>query len=328
MKKSSLVLLIAISAGAWFALQQYDLRGLENLQRVRGSSSASGEQGVPPPPEGKETIRIASFNLQSFDREKSQHAAVMDILARVIREFDVIAVQEVRSTRPEVLRTLMEFINQGETDYSILVGPQVDRDSRGETFAYIYNQATIQTDRGAAYVVDDPYGLLERPPLVGWFRVRGPPENQAFTFTLVNIHAEPSGRAGKPARLDAMYRSVFYEVRDDGRGEDDLIMLGVFNADDRHLGKLREIPGLLAAISATPTDTRRKNQSDNLVFQLPATGEYTGCSGVFDFLREYNLTLEEALQVSDHLPVWAEFSAREGGELPAMAGRRGITRRP
>ncbi|MFW6171849.1 MAG: endonuclease/exonuclease/phosphatase family protein [Planctomycetota bacterium] len=326
MKKSSLVLLIAITGGAWFALQRYDLRGLENLQLVRRSSSASEGKGAPPPEEN-DAIRIASFNLQSFDLEKSRHAAVMDILARVIREFDVIAVQEVRPTRPEVLRNLMDVINQGETEYSILAGSQVDRASP-ETFAYIYNQATVETDRAAAYVVEDPERLLEHPPLAGWFRVRGPPESQAFTFTLVNVHAEPSRGSGKPAQLDAIYQSVFYQVRDDGRGEDDLIMLGCFNADEQHLGKLQEIPGLLAAISATPTDTRRKNQYDNLVFQSPATAEYTGRSGVFDFLREYNLTLQEALQVSDHLPVWAEFSAREGGQSPAMAARRGITGGP
>lgn len=328
MKKSSLVLLIAITGAAWFALQRYDLQGLENLHLVRRSSRSTDEHGVPPSPEGKDTIRIASFNLQSFDLEKSQRAPVMDILGRIMREFDVIAVQEVCSTRPEVLRTLMDFVNQGETSYSILLGPHVDRTSRVETFAYIYNQATIQTDHAAAYVVEDPDGLLNRPPLVGWFRVRGPPAHQAFTFTLVNLHAEPNRRSGKTTQLDPIYQSVFYQVRDDGRGEDDLIMLGIFNADDQHLGTLQEIPGLLAAISATATDTRHKNQYDNLVFQLPATGEHTGRSGVFDFLREYNLTLEEALQVSDHLPVWAEFSAREGGEAPAMAARRGITRRP
>jgi hypothetical protein len=30
-------------------------------------------------------------------------------------------------------------------------------------------------------------------------------------------------------------------------------------------------------------------------------------------MREHNLTMEQALEVSDHLPVWAEFSSTEGG---------------
>ena len=29
-------------------------------------------------------------------------------------------------------------------------------------------------------------------------------------------------------------------------------------------------------------------------------------------MRQYNLSLQEALEISDHLPVWAEFSIFEG----------------
>ena len=76
---------------------------------------------------------------------------------------------------------------------------------------------------------------------------------------------------------------------------------------------------MMAALSRMPTNTRQTQQFDNLVFQLPATNEYAGHSGTFDFMREYNLTLEQALQVSNHLPVWAEFNMQEGGAAPAIA---------
>jgi hypothetical protein len=46
-----------------------------------------------------------------------------------------------------------------------------------------------------------------------------------------------------------------------------------------------------------------------------------GRSGVLDFMRDGNLTLEEALEVSDHLPVWAEFSIFEGGTIGRVATR-------
>jgi deoxyribonuclease-1-like protein len=156
---------------------------------------------------------------------------------------------------------------------------------------------------------------LHRPPFVGWFRVRGPPPDQAFTFTLVNVHTDPDEVAEEMRVLD----DVFFKVRDDGRNEDDLILLGDFNADDQHLDELGRVSGMMAAISRTPTNTRQTQQYDNLVFQFPATSEYAGRSGVFDFLREFNLTIEQALQVSDHLPVWAEFSMHEGGVVPAVA---------
>ena len=44
-----------------------------------------------------------------------------------------------------------------------------------------------------------------------------------------------------------------------------------------------------------------------------ATTEFTGTSAVFDLMDRYNLTMDQALEVSDHMPVWAEFSIYEGG---------------
>jgi hypothetical protein len=48
-----------------------------------------------------------------------------------------------------------------------------------------------------------------------------------------------------------------------------------------------------------------------MIYHQPSTTEYSGRWGVYDLQRHYNLTLEQALMVSDHLPIWAEFSAYE-----------------
>jgi hypothetical protein len=106
---------------------------------------------------------------------------------------------------------------------------------------------------------------------------------------------------------------VMRVVRDDGRNEDDVILLGDLNVDNRHLGQLGTVPGVVWTVSDTPTNTRGNAQYDNIVFYGRATVEYTGRSGVYDFLREFDLTVEQALEVSDHMPVWAEFSIYEGG---------------
>ncbi|NMC21084.1 MAG: deoxyribonuclease, partial [Thermogutta sp.] len=45
-----------------------------------------------------------------------------------------------------------------------------------------------------------------------------------------------------------------------------------------------------------------------------ATTEYTGKHGVMDLVRQFNISAGQAAQVADHLPVWAEFSTREGIE--------------
>ena len=140
---------------------------------------------------------------------------------------------------------------------------------------------------------------------------------EAFTFTLINVHTDPDIVATEMSVMDDVYRVV----RDDGRDEDDVIILGDFNADDAHLGELGQVPGITWAISGIPTNVRRTKQYDNIVFHSQATREFVGRSGVVDFMRDYNLSTEEALEVSDHLPVWAEFSIYEGGTPGYVASR-------
>ncbi|NQU24306.1 MAG: hypothetical protein HQ567_23740 [Candidatus Nealsonbacteria bacterium] len=49
--------------------------------------------------------------------------------------------------------------------------------------------------------------------------------------------------------------------------------------------------------------------------------EHTGTCGVFDLMAEFGLSVDEALEVSDHLPVWAEFSVRESTVVGPVARR-------
>jgi hypothetical protein len=38
-------------------------------------------------------------------------------------------------------------------------------------------------------------------------------------------------------------------------------------------------------------------------------------------ILQFNLTVDEALEVSDHMPVWAEFNLHEGGQGGRVATR-------
>jgi hypothetical protein len=182
-------------------------------------------------------------------------------------------------------------------------------------FAYVFDSQTIVTDRSQLYTLGDPQDLLRREPLVGWFRARKAPADSAFTFTLVNLHTEPRRLQQELDVLD----DVLYEVRDDGRREDDVILLGCFNADDRHLGELGLVRNLVATVRGVPTTVDQTAQTENILFQSAATDEFMGVSGVFDLLRAYNLSSEQSREVSDYLPLWAEFSIYEGGDRGRVA---------
>jgi len=96
--------------------------------------------------------------------------------------------------------------------------------------------------------------------------------------------------------------------------EDDVILLGDLNASETQLGRLGQIPGITWVVRGAKTNTRQNKAYDNIIFDGPATSEYTGHWGVFDLATHFGLSLESALTVSDHLPVWAEFGIWEASQ--------------
>lgn len=304
------VILAFVAAGGWYFFQNYQLEGLDQIAfRRKGVESADPVQPVARPDRTGGNIRLASFNIQVFGERKLRKPKVMAVLTDVIRRFDVVAIQEIRSVNQHVLPSLIELLNADGDPYDYVIGERQGRTSSKEQYAFVFDTETIEVDRAAAYSIDDPDDLLHRPPLVCPFRVRGPPSNETFTFTLINVHTDPDE---VDQELDVL-ADVYREVRRHSGGEDDIILLGDLNTDDRHLGRLGEVAGIRVVIAGAPTNTRQTKQYDNLALHGRSTTEFTGRAGVFDLMREYNLTLKQTLEVSDHLPVWAEFSAYEHG---------------
>lgn len=325
MRKSALLVYAAlIGGGIWFFLQNFSVEGLEGLfDKVKVSKKETGStHHVSAGPavaayQPGETITIASFNIQVFGQSKLGKPRAMEILAQIVRKFDVVAIQEIRSSAQDVMPRFLELINSTGRTYDYIIGERLGNSSSKEQYAYVFDLETIEVDRRYVYTVQDPDNLLHREPLVSWFRTRGPEPDEAFTFTLVNVHTDPDIVEIEMSVMD----DIFRVVRDDGRNEDDVIILGDFNADDRHFGELANVPGITWALSGVKTNTRKTKQYDNLVFHSRATNEFIGRAGVVDFMREFDLTLDEAIEVSDHLPVWGEFSIYEGG-LPARVATR------
>jgi endonuclease/exonuclease/phosphatase family metal-dependent hydrolase len=309
--------LAAMVFGGWQFLQKYEFKGLDNVRLEPRGGSAGGPAAGSAAASGGSAIKIASFNIQILGRSKIAQRKVMDVLCDVVRRFDVIAIQEVRANTDDILPRFIEKINSGGRRYDYLIGPRLGRTSSKEQYAFIFDTATIETDRTALYTVEDRADLLHREPLVASFRVRGPPPSEAFTFTLINVHTDPDEVPQEVAALAQAYQAV----RNDGRGEDDVILVGDLNADETKFGALGQIPNIAWAISGVPTNTIGTQTYDNILFHRTATSEFTGLTGVVDLMRDYQLTLDSAKEVSDHLPVWAEFSVYEGGQFGRVAGR-------
>lgn len=311
------VLGLLVFAGYW-VWQNYEFTGSLDHFSVRRRGAGTALRPVPPVARNSNAIRIASFNIEVFGESKLADPGVSAALVDVVRRFDVVAIQEIRAQSVDLIPRFLEAVNAGGAHYHYVPGPRLGRSNSKEQYAYIYNRASVEVDPGSIYTVDDPDDLLHREPLVTSFRVRGPKPEAAFTFTLVNIHVDPDEVGRELNVLD----DVYLAVQRDGRGEDDVILLGDFNADAGRLGQLGEISQLTPVITGkTPTNTLRTAQLDNIVITAHATTEFTGRAEVLDLVRDLNLTTQQAAAVSDHLPVWAEFSVFEGGPPAHLAER-------
>ena len=269
-----------------------------------------------PPPSGKPTdsILVASFNIQVFGEAKLAKPQVVDVLTRVVRRFDVVAVQEVRAKSDSVVPTFVNAINADGSRYQYVIGPRLGRTSSKEQYTFIYDSTRIEVDPSSVATLPNPGDKLHRPPLRARFRVRTNPPEAGFSFWLVDIHTDPDE---VPQEVDAL-ADAFVSMRSVIPDEDDVILLGDLNAGPPQFGRIKQIPGIGWAVSGTTTNTRRSKTYDNLIFDRTATTEYTGRWGVLDLQETFGLPLDKALEVSDHNPVWAAFSPWEAQRI---AGR-------
>lgn len=327
MKLLKLLVLVAIAGGGYWFLTHFRVQGFENLSiqprsaQTAGNPPSGGETS--PAPLQRTTLRIASVNLRPLDQDKLGRPQVVGRLVEILRSFDIIAIQGVIARNQSPLVFLVEQVNSDGLSYDFATTPQVGTEAVEEYSAYIFNRAVVDIDRATVARVEDPLKLFRHPPLLAAFRARGPAAKEAFTFTLVNVDTDPNQAT---AELDLL-ADVFRKVRDDGRGEDDVILLGYLVSAEPSVGQLAQVPNLTGAISSLPTTTRGTGVSENLYFDSRATDEFTARSGVLDLMRQFNISLREAVEISDHLPVWAEFSVYEGGQAGHIAAAATSTSR-
>ncbi len=266
------------------------------------------------------TIAVGSFNIQVLGQSKLQKPKAMDVLAKVVRRFDVIAIQELRSKDQDVIPRFLELINEDGSRFDFIIGPRLGRTTSKEQYVFLYDTRRIEVVPGSVYSAADPGDQLHREPLVATFRVRNSGASSSaipFSFTLINIHTDPDETDWE---LDAL-AEVYTRVQQDRIREDDVILLGDLNVDERHLGKMGRVPGILWAIADQPTNTRGTESYDNILFDREKTREFTGQAGVLNLQKEYGLSEGEALEVSDHYPIWAAFHGTENTHAPPIASR-------
>ncbi len=260
---------------------------------------------VGPPEEPGPVVRVAAFNVQVFGQAKAGKPDVMELLARVAREFDVVLVQEVRDASQEVADAFLEEINaQPGPPYAMWEGRRLGRTISKEQYVAYYAPSRVELlDAG---VFPDSADRFEREPMVATFRAGN------FDFTVVAIHVKPDSAGPELAGLVDVTTALLAENPD----ERDVILMGDFNADCSYFEEedsthaLRDPAFHWAIGNEWDTMITSDCTYDRIILQDATVGaEYIpGSARVYYFDQELGITDAELVRaVSDHYPVFAEF---------------------
>lgn len=283
------------------------------------SPSDSPPDSPPAPP--SDEITIASFNIQVFGQTKASKPEVMEILADIIRQYDIVAIQEIRDAAETAILALRDKVNENGAAYAVVTGPRVGRTSSKEQYAFMYDTAVLELLPGQ-YTYDDdgdgndnndvddsghPGDLFEREPFVCFFSVNG----ADFDFVLVNIHAKPDDATAEIGYLDDVMVDAEAHLDDP-----DVICLGDFNADGSYYDEdlyTSDFPSSeyvwLIGNDLDTTVASSDNTYDRIVTTVDSEEDFAGDVGVlrFDTIYDFSSPTLEPDDVSDHFPVWARF---------------------
>ena len=311
-------------------LARFDLQNGAALQGNNTNAASIAPVSFPPMVQkSPDTVTLATFNIQDFGVDKASDKGVLSVLASVISRFDVVAIQEVASGDATPIHTVLEHLRAGGGQYASTVSEPVGRSGDMMSYAYVWDESRIQFVPQSAYVVHDSSDRMRFEPMVASFeaRVGNADGRRPFRFTLINTHTSPDDVAASATENEMnVLDDVFVRVRQydyETNGEEDCIMLGDLNVDTAGLRELGQIPNIKSIAGDTKTDTLQSVTLDHILIDQTMTREYTGRYGVFDLRSELGLSEEQALTVSDHLPLWAEFSAYEVPRFDAVAAGAG-----
>jgi endonuclease/exonuclease/phosphatase family metal-dependent hydrolase len=176
-----------------------------------------------------ETIRIGAFNIQVFGTTKASKPEVMNVLANIVRTYDVIAIQEIRDSSQTALPALVDLVNSDGSEYDYVVSERLGRTSSKEQYAYIYNTRTISVSDAHVYPEPDGTDPFHRQPYIASIEAL----QGNYDATLIVIHTDPDEATEEINGLDDVLAYAQSQYSEEG----DFIIMGDLNADGSYFNE-------------------------------------------------------------------------------------------
>lgn len=295
-----------------------------------------------PPKQVDRNVLIATWNIRAFgDFTDKWNAAKSDspkrdlqsivYIAEIISRFDVIAVQEVKANI-KAFKTMMEFL--GDHWSFILTDVTKGHSGNGERIAYVFDTRRVQLSGLASELVVPKEKLKKidenalnkqfaRTPYAVSFKI------DEKSFILVTLHIlYGKNKKDRIPELKAIANWLSDWGKESNVYDKNLIALGDFNIEKR--GDLLHETFISSGLyippdMQTPEVTRSifdktkfydhiawfmgENGSRQLSLEYQRGGNYDFVEGVT--YRGEMTKNELSWKISDHYPLWAEFSTRD-----------------
>jgi endonuclease/exonuclease/phosphatase family metal-dependent hydrolase len=250
-------------------------------------------------------VKVASFNIQNLGKTKIKKKPVMKTLASTMREFDIIAVQEVSDISEQAPQALLDKLNESGRHYDILLSPrtgeQPDDKTAQEQYAFYFDTDTVEAKDAGALFDDSANDLFQREPFTAQFGLKG----TSFTFTITTIHTQPKQAVPE---IDALFE-VYEDVKSRYPGEANHMIVGDYNASCTYakpadLASLKIRGSSFSWIVPDNVDTTVSPTTDcayDRIVLTKALNKHFSEWGIADWFT--------SKAVSDHWPVWVTLDS-------------------
>jgi len=248
-------------------------------------------------------ITIASWNLENLGKSKSE--TELDFIANIIKDFDIIAIQEVVAGDggvQAVARLADELNRKGSKwDYRISDPTSGLNSYKRERYAFIWKTSSV-TLVGRPWLEIKYTNEINREPFFATFKLKDK------CFTLVTFHAIT--KKMQPETEIKYFKFLPAEYPDKN-----LIFCGDFNCPQSHtvfnpLKKMGYRPIFTeqkTSLKMEPVNNKcLASEFDNLFYNTAKIRFLR--SGVIKFYTSF-VSLKDARTVSDHIPIWFQFSS-------------------
>lgn len=258
-----------------------------------------------------ETIKVVSWNLYNFG--KSKDAGEIEYIAKILKDFDIVAIQEVSTSLYGVraVGKLADQLNRTGSKWEYKISNPTSGDGK-ERYAYLWKPTTKQTKISLKkdWLEESIEKQIDREPYMARFEITSKKTKSKNIVLIGNFHAVPISK-------DPENEIVFLEEIPNTYRRDNILILGDFNLDAKHeaFDGLRE-RSFIAAFDDQETSLRMKPKNGNPLSEpydnifIETRAFITKEADVIHFYKDYK-TLKEARYISDHIPVWVEIGFKK-----------------